>query len=209
MARDKVCKREFITRTGEVVKTPMAADGMRFTFYDTSVGKPADAPEGWAPPVVDAREVFIDDVVTASGDENMRRAFEIWGVNHKFGDSFAGQAKSEKNAVDLFDEEFETVSAGEWRARRGEGTRGASITILAEAVKRAVKAAGTEVDDAMFERIRASLSTEDAREGAKAEPNIAMHYEEIKLERAQARLKAKQAKAKEAGGFDLSKLGIT
>lgn len=106
--------------------------------------------------------------------------------------------KKDSNFDDLLarDEVFMT---GEW-AEAGES--GPRISILAQAIVKAAKGAGKELD---IEKVTEKLKSMDdaARKSMKDDPAIAAAFAEIQLEAAKERAKTAKAALKDAGGSSL------
>lgn len=106
--------------------------------------------------------------------------------------------KKDSNFDDLLARD-EVFMAGEW-AEAGES--GPRISILAQAIVRAAKSAGKELD---LEKVTEKLKAMDdaARKSMKDDPAIAVAFAEIQAEAAKERAKQAKAKLKEAGGSSL------
>lgn len=106
--------------------------------------------------------------------------------------------KKDSNFDDLLARD-EVFMAGEW-AEAGES--GPRISILAQAIVRAAKSAGKELDlDKVTEKLKGM--DDAARKSMKDDPAIAAAFAEIQLEQAKERAKNAKAALKDAGGSSL------
>lgn len=104
---------------------------------------------------------------------------------------------------------IDNLTSGVWTEER-EGSGGANVKIVAEAVLRTLTAQGqapADTDAAMASLV-AKLKDDEARKGTEANPAVKVHIAAIKAERAQARAKelAKGAKGQEVDTSALSGL---
>lgn len=208
MAKDRVARISYLNSDGEKVTSPFEAEGIRWEFFDPNAKRP-DGEEKWEPPVAETVTYMFDDLrkeAQAAGVDFDACAL-AYGVKQIGSDGYAGRKQKGEAPWDMLEERMQDVLSGEYRSGAGE-KRGASKTLLAEAVKRAIESQGTEVDADMFARITESLATEEAREAAKAQPKIAAAYEAIKAERAQERARKKAEAAAQSDDLDLAAFGV-
>lgn len=178
---------------------------------------------------VDTYDVRKADIVEAIADCAMGH-----GLSQKLGDNLAGIDKkvaadnSELPAFDpktgyaaairaLLEEQMEDLRNGIW-VSEAEGGGGGNITILLEAIVAAFKAEGQELTEEQVGTFKTQLqngmTTKDGVEldgkgyqkVLKSSPAIAAQIARINKERADARAKEAQKRAKEAGASNLADL---
>jgi hypothetical protein len=143
----------------------------------------------------------------------------VWhGLSQKLGDANAEVAKTAKaegvtedpetGLADLTNETlsdmWDNLLQGVWVTESEGGSRGASVTILSEAIFAVLADAGHEVTDEVKAGVMQKLQDEDYRKASKARADVDYHMKRITAERAAARAKDAKAKAKDqdAQGID-------
>lgn len=168
------------------------------------------------PVVLETREISRDEIPDEIADCALGH-----GLSQKLGDNLAGiagkaakeeppvKADDERGFVDyaleLFDDMWSDLEKGVWVAEGEGGKRGASVTILLEAIVAAFADAGKELDEDAVANIAAGLKDEKTRNAAKESPDVAKHMARIAAERAAARAE-KAAKNAEKGESSIADL---
>lgn len=118
----------------------------------------------------------------------------VHAVNAKVGDSAADPKEAAMVAMITT---WDQLVKGEWSAR-GEGTGGARVTVLAQAI--------AKVKDKTVEEVAARLAEldDDTKKGLRKNPRVAAAIAEINADRAKAKAKASKKSAEGAtDDFDL------
>ncbi len=184
MAEEKVtpfARKRFVDANADKVSEPGAdVAGIEFTFAD------------------------FDDVMVALSDipENVRVALAWHGLSQKLGDSYANASKKPaEDCYDSFQATLERLVAGDWvKAREAVGPR---TSMVFEAVLAVMAKAGKPADDATQKAIREALADKPERDRAMADARVKLAYEQIKLDRAQARMAKLEAAASATGSEEL------
>lgn len=171
-------KKRFIDGDGEKVSEPgsdVAAITFEFADFEDQIVVLADIPEG------------------------VRVALAWHGLSQKLGDSYANASKKPaEDCYDSFQATLERLLAGDWvKAREAAGPR---TSLVFEAVLTVMARAGKPADDATQTAIREALKDKPERDRAMADARVKLAYEQIRLERAQARLAKIEAEAAAASG---------
>ena len=139
------------------------------------------------------------------------------GLMQKIGDDMAGLEKKAKEDGAIFDAKLgyseyikarirdmmENFTAGFWVEESESGAGGGNITILIEAVKRALAAGGVDMTPEQTAGLIEKLKDETYRSSLRARPDVKEHMTRIvaerAAERASAAAKAAKAAAKDSG----------
>lgn len=130
----------------------------------------------------------------------MRHNAMLQGFSIKLQRSFAEAKGNVTEAEEQFLTVRENIENGIWNTEREGG--GPRISLLVDAVMRTLveaKRVAAEGDehDARRETVKAKLLTEEGRKVAMADVKVQSHFEAIKYEKAQERMKAAKAAAKD------------
>lgn len=174
-AKAKICTKRFVLDDGsEVASAAANAEALTFAF--------------------EGGETF--EVTLDMFSEDIQQAALWHGFSQKLGDSYS--SKSGLEAEEAFGALLEQLQAGNWVSERTGG--GPRITMVAEAVERALIGRGETVDDdrraRIFEQLR---SKPEAPKAALGDERIKAEYEKIKAEKAAERAAAAAEAAEEAG----------
>ena len=166
-------KKRFVDTNGEKVSEPgsdVAAITFEFADFDDQMVSLSDIPEA------------------------VRVALAWHGLSQKLGDSYANASKKPaEDCYDSFQSTLERLVAGDWvQAREAAGPR---TSMVFEAVLAVMAKAGKPADDATQTAIREALQDKPERDRAMADARVKLAYEQIRLERAQARLAKIEAAA--------------
>lgn len=123
-------------------------------------------------------------VVVKLGDfsEDMQLQFALYGISQKLGDSYSGSKGDSVKAYELFNGTLTELSAGNWRASRGEGEAKPRTTELAEAIARIQSRPLADVTAAL------AAASDDQRKTLRSNERVKATIAVIRAEKAQARM---------------------
>lgn len=123
-------------------------------------------------------------VVVKLGDfsEEMQLQFALYGISQKLGDSYSGSKGDSAKAYELFNGTLAELSAGNWRASRGEGEAKPRTTELAEAIARIQSRPLADVTAAL------AAASDDQRKTLRSNERVKATIAVIRAEKAQARM---------------------
>lgn len=125
-----------------------------------------------------------DDFDTNSVSAEIKVQAMLRGFNEKLHNAFASAKGNVAEAIEMYMTVRENLENGIWATKReGSGPR---ISLLLQAVERALTDAGQVVDDVRRGKIAEKLRTEEGRDVAMKDPQVQKHYADIKAERAKA-----------------------
>lgn len=179
MAKSSICTREYFNGSDEKTRgARVDTESARMTF----------------PAIKETIDLKLSDFPA-----NILNAATFHGLTAKIGDTFAGAKGDAQTAYDDAAALIERLVAGDW-VKEGEKA-GPRVSLLVDAIARALVKSGETVDDERMESIAAKLKADKTmRDGVLENPVFKAEYEAIKAERAVARAKeaAKTAKGAEA-----------
>lgn len=196
MAKERVALMQYLNDAGEELgaNAKKGATAIRFDF----VNKTGEDDKGKAVyETVQSETVKFSDL-----PKDIIVVSAAHGVKQKLADSYAGSKGRNVDPHEDFMATLEQIQGGEWvvAATGGAGPR---PSMVFEAMLFVLEKRGRDVtDEALREKVKASIASTEGRKSALANPEVAARFAEVQAEKAAEKAAKAAAVAKAAAGSD-------